>query len=151
MPVESGIQRLTIVSDSKAAILIMVEACFHQSHSSDKLQNLILRENILFDSFKTIFECSKKFKQLAVIHQSSHGMIFDSYSQLNSMADSVAKAHAQAAIRELLPSNIVDPRFTVITSELQLESEEDLGAVPSWIRNTTTIVTDDESVGHPDQ
>ena len=147
--VDKGIKRVTILTDSSAAITIVSESVWNKIEQSDPLQNLIAKDKDLKNTFDMIHSLSRRLKQLCLLKISAHGVISDIYASLNDLADKSAKEHAKSIIRDLLPSSIKNPKYQILSDEFEESSSHDVDSPTPWLSTQTLEPSEEEDLGLP--
>ena len=127
---------LTLCSDSSAAIKFVAEALVLPVSGSLPLQKAVSLEGLLAAKFAKIHGAHNFFTQLIIVHQVLHQNIYDDFSELNSVADSLAKSHA----RELAANSLPVTTTPLVSFEVARSPADDLDQVStSMTRNSPTL------------
>ena len=121
------IQSLTLCSDSSAAIKFVAEALVLPVSGSLPLQKAVSMEGLLASKFEKIHGAHFLFKQLIIVHQPSHQNVYDVFSELNSVADALAKSHA----KELAVNSLPVTSAPMVSFEVARSTTEDLEQLSS--------------------
>ena len=127
---------LTLCSDSSAAIKFVSEALVLPVSGSLPLQKAVSLEGLLAAKFAKIHGAHNSFTQLILVHQLSHQNIYDDFSELNSVADSLAKSHA----RELAANSLPVSTTPHVSFQVTRSPADELDQVStSMTRNSPTL------------
>ena len=118
-----GLTRLSIFSDSTAAIRLASLAILSGVHQSRDLTPLANQSKLFKNVFQSLHNNGKKFNLLCILHIHAHESVVCPITATISLCDSLAKEAAKASILSRLPSNIVRPKITEIHIPLQLSQD----------------------------
>ena len=128
------IKRLTLIADSLLAIRLTHEALTTPMMSSSVLQRASQVEPALSNIFACLRSSLPSFEQLVIIHQKSHRGVIDIWSELNELADMLAKSHAKDCAMNMLPNT---ERHARSTSSYEIRHEADLARAVGHFQGDT--------------
>ena len=109
-----GLTKLSIFSDSTAAISITTLAIMANIHQSRELTRLANESKLFRKMLRNIHENGNKFETLCILHVRAHEDVVCPITDANNICDTLAKETAKAHLLSKLPAKISKPNITEI-------------------------------------
>ena len=109
-----GLNRLSLFSDSTAAISLASLAIMSDIHQSRELTRLANQSKLFKKMIQSLHINGNKFELLCLLHVRAHENVVCPISDTNNICDALAKEAAKASLLSKLPANIVKPKISEI-------------------------------------
>ena len=109
-----GLNRLSLFSDSTAAISLASLAIMSNIHQSCELTRLANQSKLFKKMLHNLHINGNQFELLCLLHVRAHQNVVCPISDANNICDALAKEAAKASLLSKLPANISRPNISEI-------------------------------------